>query len=183
MTKGGARPGAGRPYGSRDKVKRRLVARSQAAAIEYLRTNDRRVFDGDSLALAVMVYKDEDLPLNMRLNAAYQAMSFEHPRLNAVDARVSLERAADNGDDAAEALIAALERRKAAIESKFVPALEVTAPEPAPAKHARRPPAIDEPLIRYQVRGTRKIGGFARQAMGLSSVCPLCVRKTDSESA
>jgi hypothetical protein len=152
MARGGARAGAGRPYGSRDTVKRQRIARSQAAAIEYLRTNDRRVFDGDSLALAVMVYKDEDLPLKIRLDAAYAAMPFEHARLNNVDTRISLERAADNGDDYSDALLNSLLRYREAAEQKFIPAPEIVPPEPAPARHARRPPMIDadEQLIRNQ---------------------------------
>ena len=58
---GGKRPGAGRPYGSRDKVSR-LAGRLRDAevlrerVIEYLKTNDAAIFGGDSLELAIFIY-------------------------------------------------------------------------------------------------------------------------------
>jgi hypothetical protein len=54
----------------------------------FLRSNGSAVFEGDSLALLVSIYKNEELPLSIRHNAACAAIPFEHPRMS--DARVLL---------------------------------------------------------------------------------------------
>jgi hypothetical protein len=125
MPKGGFRPGAGRPKGSRDRIwprgeKRRQAARAQEAALQYLRTNDQAVFDGDSIALMTSVYKNEDMPLPLRIQCAALAAPYERPRLNATDARVLLEqRGLREGaaEGYRERIIAHLDRLAAAHEA------------------------------------------------------------------
>ena len=110
---GGARPGAGRPPGRRDGRKRvtrpteRMVkvAASVNKATEHLVTQRATVFEGDSVAFLTTIYKDEMLPLGVRMQAAALVSPFERPRLNALDARFLLE--AQKGhvvDDARERL-------------------------------------------------------------------------------
>lgn len=66
-------------------------------ATEYLRTNNARIFDGDSIALMMSVYKNEDMPLNLRLQCAMAVAPFERPRLVAT---ASVTKRVE-GDDAA----------------------------------------------------------------------------------
>jgi|SRR6516162_1732450 hypothetical protein len=75
---GGRRPGAGRKFGSRQLY---TVQKSVENATQFLRTNNIRVFEGDSVALMISVYKNEDLPLNIRLQCAMAVAPFERPRL------------------------------------------------------------------------------------------------------
>jgi hypothetical protein len=46
--------------------------------------NKGNVFEGDALALLVLVYKDTELPLTMRMAAAQVAIRYEKPALSAV---------------------------------------------------------------------------------------------------
>jgi hypothetical protein len=79
---GGRRPGAGRPQGRQDLINRFTRSKQVRADItEFLRTNPEGIFDGDSLELAVSVYKNENLPLNLRLHALALAIPYERPRL------------------------------------------------------------------------------------------------------
>ena len=95
---GGRRLGAGRPHGSRDKVNRFTPARQlQAEVAEFLKTNDSAIFAGDSLDLAISIYKNENLPLGMRLHALSLALPFERPRLVAT---ASVHKTVDGGSDA-----------------------------------------------------------------------------------
>lgn len=89
MSSGGQRSGAGRPHGSKDSVarvgsRRRQVEELRGQVTEYLKTNDAAVFGGDSLELAISIYKNENLPLGLRMHALGLALPFERPRLNAV---------------------------------------------------------------------------------------------------
>src|SRR5919197_1464062 len=93
MAKGGARPGAGRPKGSRDRIyprgeKRRRTERAKEAATQYLKQNGDAVFPGDGIDLMIAVYKNETLPLPLRIQCAAIAAPFERPKLTATDARV-----------------------------------------------------------------------------------------------
>jgi hypothetical protein len=86
MPSGGPRPGGGRPVGSKDSVPRMGSRRQQmrelsTQATEFLRTNNIAVFEGDALDLAVVIYKNEDLPIGLRLHALALALPFERPRL------------------------------------------------------------------------------------------------------
>lgn len=82
--RGGKRTGAGRKPGSQAK---RTVERAQqieqvARALDEALPN---AFRGDAHALLMAVYKDETHPLPLRLDAAKAAISFERPRLAAID--------------------------------------------------------------------------------------------------
>ena len=115
MARGGSRPGSGRPLGSRDRIhrkgeKRRQAERLQVAVTEFLKTNSAAIFEGNSLELAISIYKNENLPINLRLHALGLALPFECPRLVAT---ASVTKHID-GDDAAFAkLFAQIEARLA----------------------------------------------------------------------
>jgi hypothetical protein len=150
MARGGRRPGAGRPFGSKDSIhrkgeKRKLVERAAADATQYLQTNDLKIFDGDGIALMISVYKNEELPLNIRIQCAMAASPFERPRLNAVAGRFTVEQTGSGfgDDDPGDALIASILRRVEVAKKKHVPAPEVVPPPPTPARHAPRAPIVD----------------------------------------
>ena len=84
MPSGGARPGAGRPKGSRDTTRLVQLKRATEMAQLYLRTEGQSEFPGDSLDLLIAVYKNQDLPLALRVQCAVAAAVYERPRLNAV---------------------------------------------------------------------------------------------------
>lgn len=90
MPRGGRRPGAGRPKGAKDRYLRDKPGKKQTIqqAERFLRSSGAGVFEGDSVALLVSIYKDERLPLNIRQNAAIAASPFERPRMS--DQRVLL---------------------------------------------------------------------------------------------
>ena len=104
MPSGGTRPGAGRPFGSKDKVvrvaplgsRRREAEELRLQVTEFLKTNSTSIFEGNSLELAISIYKNENLPLGMRLHAVALALPFECPRLVAT---ASVTKHID-GDDA-----------------------------------------------------------------------------------
>jgi hypothetical protein len=163
---GGARPGAGRPPGSGDCIhrkgeKRKLIERATAEATQYLQTNDMKIFDGDGIALMISVYKNEALPLNIRIQCAMAASPFERPRLTAVDARVSLQQPGDNGEDYGDALLNAIQRQYKVAEQKFI-ASELIPPDHRPVgKHAPRPPTIDGESARHGSDKAAETGGNA----------------------
>jgi hypothetical protein len=130
MPRGGARAGAGRPNGAHDRFRRRikaretLVSRATRDALEFLHTSDQAIFEGDSVAFMISIYRNENLPLPIRMQAAAIAAPFERPKLTAVDARLLLEE--QNRyvvPDAAERLIAELERLRLAQEQEQAEAL------------------------------------------------------------
>lgn len=84
MARGGRREGAGRRKGSNgEKVLARLSAVSEAMkAVEDALPD---AFRGDAHALLISVYKDPSHPLPLRLDAAKAAISFEKPKLAAVE--------------------------------------------------------------------------------------------------
>jgi hypothetical protein len=74
----------GRKLGVKNKStieKRRALA---AAVSKFQKKNKGNVFEGDALGLLVLVYKDNDLPLAMRMAAAQVAIRYEKPALSAV---------------------------------------------------------------------------------------------------
>lgn len=83
MPRGGARPNAGRKPGIRSA---RTVDRLRKVAQLQAVLNDTipRVFQGDAHAFLTAVYKNEDLDLKMRLDAATAAIGYEKPKLAAV---------------------------------------------------------------------------------------------------
>jgi hypothetical protein len=115
-THGGRRPGAGRPYGAKDrffrgKEHRVGVKEALREAETFLRTNGNAVFEGDSVAFLMTIYKNENLPLNIRQNAAVAASSFERARMS--DNRVLLleSRAKEQSEEERRLLIEAGDRR------------------------------------------------------------------------
>jgi hypothetical protein len=84
MPRGGARPGAGRPFGSKDVRPRKSTYLKDLGDMaveydksEYFITNPDRVFAGNSLDLMVAMYKCEELPVRVRLYAAGKAAEYE----------------------------------------------------------------------------------------------------------
>jgi hypothetical protein len=106
--------------GSRDRVKRTSASISEIAtrdALAFMQTNDMQIFEGDSVAFLITVYRNERLPLRERMAAAMAVSPYERARLTAVDMR---NRDANgnsgwnpdwNDEDAGEKLIRALRRR------------------------------------------------------------------------
>lgn len=76
MARGGARPGAGRKPGSRDKLAREQAERVAAEGITPL-----------DFLLTVM--RDECEERAKRIDAAKAAAPYVHPRLNSVDASIT----------------------------------------------------------------------------------------------
>jgi hypothetical protein len=91
VARGGRREGAGRPWGSRDRVKRRSASIAEIAtrdALAFMQTNDMQIFEGDSVAFLISVYRNERLPLRERMAAAMAVSPYERVRLTAVDMRI-----------------------------------------------------------------------------------------------
>jgi hypothetical protein len=84
MARGGARPGAGRKAGTKNK---RTVAVEQKVAetARKLETVLPGAFEGDAHALLMAVYKDPSHEWPLRVDAAKAAIKFEKPALSSVD--------------------------------------------------------------------------------------------------
>jgi len=80
------------------------------AVVEYLKTNDVAIFPGDSLDLAISIYKNENLPLGLRLHACALALPFERPRLTA---SATVTKHVDGADAEFGRLFAQIEQRLA----------------------------------------------------------------------
>lgn len=80
---GGKRQGAGRKAGSKTKrtVEREKKVEQMAKVLEETLPD---AFHGDAHALLMAVYKDQSHPLPLRIDAAKAAISFEKPKLGAV---------------------------------------------------------------------------------------------------
>ena len=78
--KGGARPGAGRKKGSKNEASKKREESVKLAA-QLVAEFMPNAFKGDSHALLMAVYKNQDLPLLIRIDAAKSAIGFEKPRL------------------------------------------------------------------------------------------------------
>ena len=81
---GGKREGAGRPKGTRNRttIDREEAMKRMTVMLEGTISN---VFMGDSHELLMAVYKNEDLPLPLRVDAAKAAIGYEKPKLAAVE--------------------------------------------------------------------------------------------------
>lgn len=114
MPRGGARPGAGRKPGVKNRANQRLLDALEAAQADLVaaradaapppmpaepptvvRLSDRTVekdiaerFGGDAHDVLKAVYQSEDLPLDVRVDAAKAALPYEKPRLAAVAVKV-----------------------------------------------------------------------------------------------
>jgi hypothetical protein len=53
-----------------------------------MQTNDVQIFEGDSVAFLITVYRNERLPLRERMAAAMAVSPYERVRLTAVDMRI-----------------------------------------------------------------------------------------------
>tara|TARA_R110000822_G_scaffold62916_10_gene154883 strand:+ start:5974 stop:6351 length:378 start_codon:yes stop_codon:yes gene_type:complete len=82
--KGGARPGAGRKKGSKNEASKKREESVKLAA-QLVAEFMPNAFAGDSHALLMAVYKNQDLPLLVRIDAAKAAIGFEKPRLSATN--------------------------------------------------------------------------------------------------
>lgn len=75
----------GRPRGVKNS---RTVEREEAlaeAAAQTVEALGLKAFDGDAHALLMLVYKDTEQPLNLRIDAAKAAIGYEKPKLASVD--------------------------------------------------------------------------------------------------
>ena len=73
-----------------------------------MQTNDMQIFEGDSVAFLISVYRNERLPLRERMAAAMAVSPYERVRLTAVDMRIREPKW--NDKDAREKVIHALDR-------------------------------------------------------------------------
>jgi hypothetical protein len=99
MPKGGARPGAGRPKGKKNKT---TIEREQALAQMAVKLEEAipNTFKGKAHELLMAVYKNEDLPLPIRIDAAKAAIGFEIPRLGNTNMTLDDKRTAEQFSDA-----------------------------------------------------------------------------------
>jgi hypothetical protein len=105
-------------------------------------------FKGDSLELLRAVYRGDYLATRDQIYAAGQCLRFERPPVITGDGRTVDQireevRAEFCRDDPRDALVEAILRHAEVARKKYEPPPEVTPPEPAPARHAPRPPEID----------------------------------------
>jgi|APPan5920702752_1055751.scaffolds.fasta_scaffold03396_5 hypothetical protein len=70
---------------ARTKELEQRAALSRAIAEKRL---GKKAFNGDAHAFLCMIYKDEEQPLDIRLDAAKAAIPYEKPRLAAIAARI-----------------------------------------------------------------------------------------------
>lgn len=82
--RGGARPGAGRKKGTKNTA---TLDRQRAIADMTVKLREAlpNVFEGNAHELLMAIYKNEDLPLPTRIDAAKAAIPHETPRLAAVE--------------------------------------------------------------------------------------------------
>jgi hypothetical protein len=116
MAWGGARPGAGRPKGSRDRTIRKSTTRIQRAteaATKFLPKTEKAQFERDPLALLMWGYKNADLPIEVRMQCAIAAIRYEKPRLTST--RVPMRRLVDMTDEELAATIAEARAEAAAL--------------------------------------------------------------------
>jgi hypothetical protein len=81
-TWGGHREGAGRPRGSQSP---NTKARREAARqiVQRFEIDHPNAFPGDAVSLLQCVYRNPDVPLEVRIDAASKAARFERPALAA----------------------------------------------------------------------------------------------------
>jgi hypothetical protein len=77
----------------------------------FLRTNGDAIFEGDSIAFLITIYKNENLPLNIRQNAAIAASSFERPRMSENRVLLLEKRAQEESEEQRNARIAEGDKR------------------------------------------------------------------------
>ncbi|MEH6726879.1 MAG: hypothetical protein V7703_12025 [Hyphomicrobiales bacterium] len=104
--KGNYKPGPGRPPGRKNN---NTLALEEAARKAMANIDD--AFDGDAHAFLQTVYRDPNMPIEVRIAAAGRALRVEKPVLSAAHSRV------DVSVDFGEKLEAARERAREAIKS------------------------------------------------------------------
>lgn len=77
----------GRKPGSRNKRTLEFEAQMQQAAQKMKEALGFELFEGNALAFLATVYKNPNLPVDMRLDAAGKAARFETPTLAPVDGK------------------------------------------------------------------------------------------------
>ena len=75
---GGRREGAGRPAGARNRRTLETEAEMKAIA-DGLGATIPNAFTGDSVAFLQSIYKNPEIPLRLRIDAAAKAARFERP--------------------------------------------------------------------------------------------------------
>ena len=110
MPRGGARAGAGRKRGSRDRSRLVQLKKAHEMAELYLRTEGHPAFPGDSLDFLVSIYKNEDMPVPLRVQCAVAAAVYERPRLMA---SATVTKHIDGNDAEFGQLFAQIEQRLA----------------------------------------------------------------------
>lgn len=83
--KGNYKAGPGRPPGSKNKKTLAMEAAAQKAVAEI-----DGAFDGDAHAFLQAVYKNPDVPLEIRIMAASRALRVEKPVLSATNSQVNV---------------------------------------------------------------------------------------------
>lgn len=75
----------GRKPGSKNKRTAEREAATEELVVQLSEALGVAAFSGDAHALLVMVYKNETLPIDMRIDAAKAAIRFEKPTLGVVE--------------------------------------------------------------------------------------------------
>jgi hypothetical protein len=125
MSRGGARPGAGRPKGSKSKNYVRRRTRYQEAAVRAARKMEKaglEPFTGDAHAFLVWTYQNPEIDLDSRLKAAIAAVPFEKPRLSSTQVNATVKR--DLAELTYDELVAIASGARAASEDIDAPAKE-----------------------------------------------------------
>jgi hypothetical protein len=83
---GSYKPGPGRPKGSKNKATLALEAATRKAAASI-----DGAFEGDAHAFLQAVYRNPEVPLEIRIMAAGKALRVEKPALSAVDGKFHVD--------------------------------------------------------------------------------------------
>lgn len=79
----------GRPRGAKNKHTNAREAKIKETAAEIAQALGLQGFDGDAHALLMLVYKNVEIPMDLRLDAAKAAIGYEKPKLTSVDASLN----------------------------------------------------------------------------------------------
>jgi len=79
----------GRPRGAKNQHTRERAQEIEHTAAEIAAALGLQGFDGDAHALLMLVYKNAEAPMDLRLDAAKAAIGYEKPKLSSVDANHS----------------------------------------------------------------------------------------------
>jgi hypothetical protein len=126
----------GRKKGVKNKRTRRIESAARRLlddAKDVLGDQGAKLFEGDAHALMVLTYKNPDLPLDVRMDAAKAAIRFEKPAFTqtAIDMSVRPVRAKDLSDDELAAIIVGGSKQLPAAADELVVHVESTDPDAA----------------------------------------------------